>query len=267
MRILKGFAIGVALLYVFWTIPVHATVDWDESFEYANDTAFGIVWDHSCLGNPGISTTRAHSGTKSVRLRYTGTAGVDPGAGGCFMDRPHAASDTLYMRMWMYLDNFQVNAVGTKVQAQGPIGKYPSVWWDMEFGAPNLSVVVQGVILNNGAQDSQVISGGPIPQNQWACIETRLTMSSPGVDNGIVQAWINGTQVINKTTQRMRAATINQLNYPTAQFASIRIYTQHGVGDIYYDEIAVSRDARIGCTASPSGDRQAPRAPSNFSFR
>ena len=169
MRTLKGLVIGVALLCVFWTIPAHATVDWDESFEYANDTAFGIVWDHSCLGNPGISTTRAHSGTKSVRLRYTGTVGVDPGAGGCFMDRPHTASDTLYMRMWMYLDNFQVNAVGTKVQAQGPIGKYPSVWWDMESGNTVLSVVVQGIILANGSQDSQVVfGGGAIPQNQWA---------------------------------------------------------------------------------------------------
>ena len=257
----------MAVTAVLSLLPIssHATVDWDESFEYANDTAFGIVWDHSCLGNPGISTTRAHSGTKSVRLHYTGTAGVDPGAGGCFMDRPHAASDTLYMRMWMYLDNFQVNFVGTKVQAQGPIGKYPSVWWDMESGNTVLSVVVQGIILDNGSQDSQVVfGGGAIPQNQWACIETRLTMSSPGVDNGIVQAWINGTQVINKTTQRMRAATINQLNYPTAQFESIRIYTQHGVGDIYYDEIAVSRNARIGCTGSPTGDIQAPLAPSNL---
>ena len=262
MRTLKGLVIGVVLFCVFLAMPAYATVDWDESFEYANDTAFGVVWDHSCLGNPGISTVRAHSGTKSIRLRYNGTAGHDPGAGGCFMDRPHAASDTLYMRMWMFMDNFTVNPVGTKVQAQGPNGLYPSFWWVMPFGNPTLAVGVQGIILDNGAQDSETVYGGSIPQNQWVCIEIRLTMSSPGVDNGIMQAWINNKPVMNKTNQRMRAATLNQFNSPTAQFQNIRIYTQHGVGDIYYDELAVSRDARIGCSGSPqAGDTTAPGHP------
>ncbi|MEP6933757.1 MAG: hypothetical protein ABI988_07450 [Nitrospirota bacterium] len=268
MRILKGLVIETVLLCVFWVMPAHATVDWNESFEYANDAAFGVVWDHSCLGNPGISTTRAHSGTKSAKLHYTGQVGVDPGAGGCFMDRPLLGkSDTLYTRFWVYLDNFVVNGTGTKVTLQGPFfpGRYPSFWWELFNGAAVMSVEVQGIILDNGSLDSQRVFGGStVPQNQWACVELRATMSTPGMDNGILQVWTNGTQTMNKTNQRMRAATLNQLNSPTAQFDGVRLYTQHGVGDIYYDEYAVSRDARIGCTGSPAGDIQAPLPPSNL---
>ena len=89
-------------------------------------------------------------------------------------------------------------------------------------------------------------------------------MSAPGVDNGIAQLWINGTQAMNVTNARMRASTLTQKNSPTAQFQFSRIYTQHGFGAIFYDDLAIDLDARIGCTASPSGDRQAPRASLNF---
>ena len=78
MRTLKGLVIGVALLCVFWTIPAHATVDWEDGFEYANDAALGAVWPHSCLGNPGVSTLRPFSGSKSLRLVFTGHVGIDP---------------------------------------------------------------------------------------------------------------------------------------------------------------------------------------------
>lgn len=261
--------VGTAILSLL-PISAHATVDWNEGFEYANDTAFGAVWSASCLGNPGISTDRAFSGSKSVKLVYRGAVGVDPGAGGCFMDRYlPAKSDTLYTRFYIYMENFQVNETGTKTTFQGQEGAYPSFWWGWNWGAPTLAVGIQGVILDNGVQDTQVVYGGTTPQNQWVCVELRTTMSSPGVDNGIVQQWINGTQTMNKTNQRMRSATLNQLNSPTAQFQFARIYTQHGWGTIYYDDYAVSRDARIGCSGSPAptGDITPPATPGGLFVR
>jgi hypothetical protein len=262
--------IGVVLLSVCWTMPAHATIDWVEGFEYANDAALGAVWSYSCLGNPGVSTLRPRNGTKSLRLVYNGVAGVDPGAGGCFIDRNLAApGETLYIRYYTYLENFTANSVGTKINFHGNVGFYPSFWWDMT-SSRLLWVAVQGIILDNGTRNTEnVYTSGVIPQNQWACVELRETMSTPGVDNGILQAWINGVQVLNKTNQRMRPATSTGTPpaSPTANFTFVRLYTQHGLGVIYYDDYAVSRDARIGCTASPSGDGQAPRAPSDFSFR
>ena len=257
---------------VMSSLPIssHATVDWNEGFEYANDTAFGAVWDHSCLGNPGISTARAFSGSRSVRLVYRGVADLNPGAGGCFMERYLSAkSDTLYTRFYMYMENFTVDATGTKVTLQGQSSFYPSAWWIMNWGAPNLGVHIQGIIEANGSLNTQLVTGGNIPQNQWACVELRLTMSAPGVDNGIIQQWINGVQTINKTNQRMRAATLNQQNSPTAQFQFVRLYTQHGVGTIYYDDYAVSRDARIGCSGSPppTGDTTPPVPPVGINVR
>lgn len=261
--------VGTAILSLL-PISAHATVDWTEGFEYANDTAFGAVWSASCLGNPGISTDRAFSGSKSVKLVYRGAVGVDPGAGGCFMDRYlPAKSDTLYTRFYIYMENFTIDQTGTKTTFQGQEGAYPSFWWGWNWGTPTLAVGVQGVILDNGVQDTQVVYGGTTPQNQWVCVELRTTMSSPGVDNGIVQQWINGTQTMNKTNQRMRSATLNQLNSPTAQFQLARIYTQHGWGTIYYDDYAVSRDARIGCSGSPAptGDITPPATPGGLLVR
>src|SRR5437868_5719661 len=133
------------------------------------------------------------------------------------MDRYlNAGSDTLYSRYYIYMDNFTVDSVSTKMTLSGEACCYPSFWWVMMFGSPTLSVAVQGIILDNDTLDTRTVFGGAIPQNQWVCIETRISMSSPGADNGIIQAWINDGQVINVTNQRMRSATLNQKNSPSA---------------------------------------------------
>ena len=274
----RAYLLSLVVTAVSSLLPIssHATVDWVDGFEYPDSAAMittgGGPWVSSCppnQSNPGVSTTRAFSGSKSLQETFRGHAGVDPGAGGCYMDRNlNAASDTLYSRFYMYMDNFTVDATSTKMTLQGEDCCYPSFWWVMMFGSPTLSVAVQGIILDNGTLDTHTVSGGAIPQNQWVCIETRLTMSSPGVDNGIIQAWINGAQVINVTNQRMRAATLNQKNSPSATFKFVRLYTQNGVGHIYYDNYAVSRDARIGCSgAVPTSDTTPPSAPTGLVFR
>jgi len=253
-------------------ISAHATVDWTEGFEYANQAALEAVWATSCPGNDDIispSTNRAHSGSRSLKETFRGHQGITPGYASCYIDRYlKGSSDTLYTRYYMYMDNFTVDETSTKVALQGEDCCYPSFWWAMLFGNANLTVAVQGIISDNGSIDTQNVYGGAIPQNQWVCIETQLTMSAPGVDNGIVRAWINGTQVINKTNQRMRASSLNQRNSPSAVFRFVRLYTQDGVGSIYYDDYAVSRDARIGCSGSaPTNDTTPPAPPSGLSVR
>lgn len=257
-----------SVILSFLPISSYATVDWNERFEYASDTEFGTVWSNSCLGNPGISTARPFTGAKSAKEVFRGAVGVDLGAGGCYMDRRlPARSNTLYTRFYMYMENFTVNSTGTKItRHEDSVSGYPGFWWGMPYGQPNLSLSVEGIISNSGALITENIQGGPIPQNQWVCIETHITMSTPGVDNGIVQAWINGTQVMNKTNQRMRSASLNQRNGPNVQIGQAKLYTQHGSGTIYYDDYAVSRDARIGCSGggSTTNDLTPPSVPTGI---
>ena len=274
-------SLSLIITAVLWLLPIssHATVDWNEEFEYVNDTAFGAVWEHSCLGNPSISTALPHNGSKSVREVFRGTVGITPGAGGCYMDRLlPTRSETQYTRFWIYFQNMQLNDVGTKITLQGDPSFYPSFWWIMNAGdAPVagqpgfLDVHVQGIVLDSGALDTRITHGGvAIPQNQWVCVELRTTMSSPGVDNGIIQQWINGNLSINATNVRMRGATLNQQNSPTAQMLLSRLYVQHGWGTIYFDDYAVSRDARIGCGSSssvPRGDTTPPASPNRLTIR
>jgi polysaccharide lyase-like protein len=262
----KALLLSLVVTAVLSLFPIssHATVDWTEGFEYADDTAFGAVWSASCLGNPGISTDRAFSGSKSVKLVFNGTVGVDPGAGGCYMDRYlPALSDTLFTRIYIYLENFTANSTGTKMLFAGQNGAYPNFWWEQN-GGPNLNMIISST-----TPDGQNVYGGALPQNQWACIETRITMNTPGAANGIVQSWVNGTQQINRSDLLLRGATLTQQNGPNSQLEFLRIYVQHGWGTMYYDDYAVSRDARIGCSGSPAptGNTTPPAPPTGLVVR
>ena len=257
-RVLILSLVATAVLSLL-PISSHATVDWNEGFEYASDAALGAVWDTSCLGNPGVSTSRPRSGSKSLRLVYNGKVGVDPGAGGCFIDRYlPALSDTVYIRTYVFLENFTVDSVGTKMIFVGQSGSYPNFWWEMYYGAPNFNMSITSLVPN-----SFNIGGGSIPQNQWVCLEGRITMNTPGAANGIIQSWVNGAQQINQTTAFLRNAVLIQQNGPNSRLQLVRLYTQHGRGVIYYDDFAVSRDARIGCSGSPppAGDTTPPVPP------
>ena len=226
MRTLKGLVIGVALLYVFWAMPAHATVDWNDGFEYANDAALGAVWSYSCLGNPGVSALRPFSGSKSLRLVYNGHVGIDPGAGGCFIDRAlNAVSDTFYFRIQAYLENFIPDHVSTKMIQVGQNGSYPNFWWSMLFSSYAFDI---GFVSPD--PPSFNLFGSLIPQNQWVCLEGRITMNTPGVYNGIIQTWVNGSLVINRTDLMLRNAVLSQQTGPNSQLRFVKFYQPHDRG-------------------------------------
>ena len=175
----------------------------------------------------------------------------------------NALSDTIYMRIYTYMENFTPDSTGTKMVQAGQSGSYPNFWWEMHFGVPNFDMSVTSTV-----PTSFNIGGGPIPQNQWVCLEGRITMNTPGVANGIIQSWVNGTQQINRTNLLLRNAVLNQKNGPNSRLQFVQLYTQHGRGIIYYDNFAVSRDARIGCSGSaPASDATPPAIPSGILVR
>ncbi len=257
-------SLSIAVRLLLFGIPSHAAVDWDEGFEYATNDAMDAVWSSSCPGNGVIlfpSTDRAHTGSKSLKEIFRGHQAIGgqsatPGYQSCYKDRNLSAptTTTLYSRFWIYMDNFTVDATTTKLTLQPAYASdsYTSMWWGMMWGQPQFDVSVQ-----KSTGDTEVLYGGFIPQNQWVCLET-----TPGQNNGIVQNWINGALGVNRSDVRMDQAGQQSV------FRAVRLYTQDGMGTIYYDDYAVSRDARIGCNGSPTpSDTTPPATPSGFTAR
>ena len=255
--------------FSFFSIPSYAAVDWDEGFEYASNAAMDTVWSTSCPGNDVIirpTTTRPRTGSKSLELTFRGHQGITPGYQSCFKDRTLNApsTGTLYARFWIYMENFTVDATSTKITLHPAYAgdAYTSMWWVMMFGTPNFSVAVQRSYSPPGGESGENIYGPLIPQNQWVCLETRITWATPGQSNGVIQSWINGVQGINRTNVWM-----DQTGQQSV-FRAVRMYTQDGVGTIYYDDYAVSRDSRIGCNGSSTpSDTTPPATPSGFTAR
>lgn len=280
-----SITVGLSL----FAIPSHATVDWDEGFEYAGATvndmnnAMDTVWGSSCAGNSSIMapTTQAlsgggpapHSGSKMLRETFRGHQAINgqpatPGYQSCWKDRNLNAptTSTLYSRFWFYLpSSFVLDATVTKMTLHPAYAgdSYTSMWWTMLWGNPQLEVGVQKSWSPPSLGDpTENIYGGTIPRDQWVCIETRLTYATPGQQNGIVQAWIDGVQNINRSNVWM-----DQTGQQSV-FRTVRLYVQDGMGTIYYDDYAVSRDARIGCNGSPTpSDSTPPATPSGFTAR
>jgi hypothetical protein len=191
--------------------------------------------------------------------------------------------------MYIYLDNFVPDYIATKVTKHTGT-YYPADWWGLcgpgnvwSGGCPSTHYwggSVEGIILPNGSQDSFNFTGATIPQNQWACLETQEVMSTPGVNNGILRIWVNGTLLYENLATPGRAATFNQNNSPTATYDYIILYVQDGgctdplgtgacqtavLTTLYLDEYAVSRDARIGCSGSAA--TAPPPAPTGLSVK
>jgi hypothetical protein len=270
----RALLLSLAATVVLSLLPIssHATVDWNDGFEYVNAAAMNAVWSSS---NPGCadlqpSTTRFFSGASSLKETFSGD-GNGNSTSTCFMDRNlNGSSATVYHRWMMYLDNFTVDNVSTKMVLDGNPNFYPSFWWGMIGGVKNVDVTLQEIATGDGSTFTTInLYGGTIPSNQWVCVETQVTSSSPGGADGLVNAWINGTLVMNVTGQGMLNGTVigNHTNTPGTLFTFTRLYTQHGVGVIYYDDFAVSRDARIGCSGSVPTSVTPPAAPLGLTVR
>lgn len=257
------------IIAVVWPSFSHATVDWSDGFEYASQAALEAVWSSSCPGNSSIitpSADRSFSGGKSLKEVFRGhqNSGVlgpaTPGYQSCFIERNLRSSEVVFIRFYVWLDNFVPNPVVTKM-TKAFSSVYPNVGMNMFNGNSAAGMAVEGA---GPKLDAITMNGAGIPQNRWVCIEAEMRMNTPGVANGVVRNWINGVQAINRTDLLMRGATQNSTqppNSPNAQFEAVQLYVQDGGvysgsgtiytnNVIYYDDYAVSRDARIGCSGS-----------------
>lgn len=258
MITLRTLLLSLVVMAVLSLLPIssHAAVFWDDGFE-AGTSRYTIV------GGMSYDTGRVRSGARSLRQNFLG----NHIQGGTFTDRTFNKTEELWSRFYFYFpSSFQVDAQSqTKMMLQGEDCCYPSYWWGMLFGSPKLTVAVQGVILPNGSLDTVNLYGSVIPRDQWVCIETHIKNNTPGVANGVVQAWINGNIAMNHNNIQMRHAVFNQKNSPTAGFTLNRLYVQYGgPGNLNYDDIAVG-NTRIGCSGGGSStDTTALQPPSGL---
>lgn len=254
--ILAACAIAMLLAVVQ---PVHAAPFWDDSFEHADTAAWlsaGTWIGSSCVNAAGhagimeISSTRAYSGTKSLKFTYIG---INPPKT-CYLDRHHTRVPELYTRRYVFLDGFTATSAAPSKQMFTGEAAYVNFWSVFE-GSSNLHRYnLQGSTLP--AQQQNPILGN-IPVGKWVCIETRTKMNTPGVANGILEEWVDGLLRYSNTALLINAASQN------SQHSFVRLYRQHGNGVIYLDNIAVG-NTKIGCLGSQTGDTTAPGPVLNF---
>ncbi len=268
MRI--GIAGVLIVLSLGLHIPSEAGVFWEDSFEYANAAAMGTLWDGPSCGGEIIlapTTARPRTGAKSLQEHFTGVPPNYEGGGSCFFGgRRFTRTQTLFTRFYMYLTdhagtgNFNVGTPTTKIALQYGNGHPISAWLILPFGTNTLAFAVQ----HRSGNAENIYSSGSIPQRAWTCVESEMTNNSGyGVPDGILRLWINGTQVLNKTNHALlEAADIERPGFDT-----VRLYTQNGLGRIYYDDYAVG-NTRIGCGGIPtSSDLTPPAAPVGVTIR
>jgi hypothetical protein len=257
MIMMKIYAIvGALLVALLFVTRVDAAPYWNEGFEYADNAgwfASGNWINNSCPGVEGIgimeiSSDRAFTGTKSLKLTYIGLNPIKT----CFIDRFHTRTPELYTRRHVYLQGFSGTNPPSKMMFTGE-NAYVNFWSVFE-GSSNLHRYnLQGSTLPV-AQQNPVL--GNIPSGRWVCIETHTKMNTPGVADGILEEWVDGSlRVSNKALLINAASQSSQHNF-------VRLYRQHGNGVIYLDELAVGT-TRIGC-ATISSDTTPPLTPSNF---
>ncbi len=247
----------VASLLVGLPTISHSAVFWDDEMESGN-TGYNII-----SGAMSFDTSVKFSGNGSIRLDYPSVCYPDASAQnncGGYMDRTFTPTGTFYRRFYIRLSSgFTVSDVFTKLMRSDTNGQ-TSNWWTLGCcGSKQLEVHDQNVPVGT---TSVYYANFTMQDATWYCVETYEQLNTPGVANGVQQAWVNGAQVLNQTGIPFRASGDNSL------YNNNRLYRQTGLGSIWFDRVAVG-DTRIGCsgTPPPSNDTTPPATPSGFTAR
>ena len=256
--IMEGFMKSIIIFFIIFlsAFKLHATVWWDDEMESGN-TGYSLPGG----GAMTFDTSVKFSGNGSLRLNYTSDCYPDRllegyQCGG-YTDRVFPATSNLYRRYYINLaSNFTTGDSGTKIMGSFPPGDFTfSVWMVFQFGSHALS----GVTSRNLDGVAEVYrENGTVPFGKWVCIETHEKLNTPGVADGIYEMWVDGVQVTSvKNAMYLVKSDNNKLGIN-------RLYRQVGLGNLWFDRIAVG-DSRIGCVgAPPTNSPTPPKAPANL---
>lgn len=201
-----------------------------------------------------IDSSKAHSGTKSVRIK-TGGMTITPSF--IFQDLPDGKS-AFYTRFWM---NIPVSLGGG---VKGPDGNHTHFMaYSTEMSGSNLEELrfgtlqdaILGAFLPSSidAGTENVVPKDSIPANQWVCLEFAV------VKNAVfdqVYAWKDDQPLFEATSAADWARNPGKFFSEATGSKAIDNHVSigwrsfgdnKGVDNVWFDDIAVSSEGRIGC--------------------
>ena len=253
----RTLLLSLVVTAVLSVLPIssHAAIFWDDEMEL-NNTGFGFPQGQSCGGANSFNydSTQKVSGNGSIRLDYSGANNC-----GGFADRSYPGTADLYTRFYIRLSpNWVTSPVVTKITRSDTSGPN-SNWWSMLWGSTTLMVGAQNVPTIGSTVN--LYTSFSFARGVWYCVETQEQLGTSGATNGVIRAWVNGTQVQNVTGVQFRQPGDNSL------YVNKRMYRQEGTGSIWYDRMAVG-NSRIGCLGSvPTSDSTPPTPPVGLTVR
>jgi hypothetical protein len=273
----------MALLWLLCTLtipgPLQAAVYFDSDFETCN---VGTGNDFPCDGwddfdkefinEPNhnkieITNSLAITGSKSVKTTFVNPTVIFGSGISCALDNPSLyagipASDHIFTR-------FAVRRTPDFRIASTNVTKL--IRWPASIGYPTISVWMQGfqyiIAVEGGWSTGTVnyVGGGPVSSTAWDQVETEFQYNTPGQSDGLIRLWVNGVLKIERLNLQLRGPTptsVNGQGLPNpsnAKFTRTQIFVQCGLGNMWWDRVAVGT-TRIGPT-SASADSTPPARP------
>lgn len=256
----------------------HAAIFWDDEMEQGN-TDFSPAYMLSTLIPNGImayDTSVKFSGNGSIRLNYPPACQSLTTQNQCggSATRTFPLTDNVWKRAYFRMSGTGPNptnsgAFETAVSAftkmlkgqstivNGLVARY---WWTMGCCmSKNFNIGMEYV--PTASRTTVLPSKINLADNRWYCIETHEKMNTPGLPDGIAEAWVDGVKVAMKTDVMWQRAG------STLQWSEFSIFRQVGIGNIWWDRFAAG-DTRIGCLgASSASDTTRPAPPQGLFIR
>ena len=248
----------------------HAAVFWDDEMESfgSGDNQFDTLpIQPPPPYNPTTSDTSIKfSGAGSLRYNFYDycqnrpTREIPTPCGG-WTDRTFPSSDEHYGRLYIRVSQNFVHSASTgqsKIWGLRSSTGLSKMWFLFYFG-----LGLTGSMENtpNDGSTSNIPTNMTIPRETWSCVEWHFVANTPGVPNGIMQTWFNGTQTLNRNDVQFRGANNNSV------WDFVRLYRQAGSGNVWIDRVAIG-NTRIGCLgATSSSDTTRPASPQGLVIR
>ena len=239
--------------------PVQAAVYFDSNFETC---AVGTGNDFPCEGwndfgkefinapnhhKIEITNLRAFTGTKSVKGTYVNAVGGIDNPSIFHFYQPSAHLFARFATIQSPGFVFATNATTKMIRFhRNSGGFYPVISvWDQN---DKYIIGIEG----SWRLGTVNFQGGPkLSSTTWDQVELEIKLNTPGIADGLVRLWVNGTLYIERLNLELVGPTptsINSqgiLNSSDYKYDTIQYFVQAGLGNKWFDRFAVG-NTRIG---------------------